>query len=188
LELLESWLRSGIKVKKLDGVRKCWEKNTHTTLTGSSHMKDYIPVLRAAHLVELRTWIGENWVALALDAASREGECFALTVRIINRESFVAETCLVAMRMYASSFNGAALAAVLNQISAELRIQPQKIAATVRDRAAYGRVAMKTLHPLWPCALDMECFAHTLNHVGEKMHHPHVRCLLSARSRSSRRC
>jgi hypothetical protein len=138
--------------------------------------------VHAAHISELRDHISGRLVGLALDAASRDGECFAITVRTINPQTFVAETCLIAVRMYALSFSGVELASVMNKLTHEMGIDPYNIVVTMRDRAQYGKVAMDVLRPLWANTLDMECFAHTLNHVGEQFNHPHLTALLQALS------
>jgi len=170
VQLLESWLAAGIPIAKMNGVRDTLQRLTRVGLT--SHMNDLIPIINSAHRKELKEWLKDNQLCLALDTASREGECFALTARIINSKTFQPETRLIAVRLYESSFNGAQLACVLNGLlGAELGIAPGNIIATVRDRAAYGKISMRTLTPLWQNALDMECFAHTFNHVGENMHH-----------------
>jgi hypothetical protein len=145
------------------------EKFTHLQLTSSSHLREYIPIVREAHSEEIRAYLKGKEVGLALDAASRDGECFAVTARTIDPKTFVAKTCLIAARMYALSFNGVQLAGALNNLAHEVGVHPDKIIVTMRDRARYGEVAMDVLKPMWPRTLDMECLAHTLNRVGSSL-------------------
>lgn len=39
----------------------------------------------------------------------------------------------------------------------------------MRDRASVNNVAIQTLNIAYPCILDVGCFSHTLDHVGEKI-------------------
>ena len=182
LALLEGALLAGIEVNKIDALRGTWEKATKTPLTSASHLRELIPIVHKAHAAEVRAFLSGKLVALAVDAASRDGECFAVTARTVNAETFVPETCLIAVRMYAASFNGAQLAKEMSKITFEMGIAPGDIVVAIRDRARYGKVAMDVLLPIWDNALDMECFAHTLNHVGEQLKHPNLDPLLQALS------
>jgi hypothetical protein len=182
LALLEGALLAGIEVNKIDALRGTWEKATKTPLTSASHLRELISIVHKAHAAEVRAFLSGKLVALAVDAASRDGECFAITARTVNAETFVPETCLIAVRMYAASFNGAQLAKEMSKITFEMGIAPGDIVVAIRDRARYGKVAMDVLLPIWDNALDMECFAHTLNHVGEQLKHPNLDPLLQALS------
>ena len=42
----------------------------------------------------------------------------------------------------------------------------------MRDRASVHDVAMRTIKVMYNELLDVECFSHTLNHVGERMNTP----------------
>ena len=42
----------------------------------------------------------------------------------------------------------------------------------MRDRACVNDVAMRTIKVVYNALLDVECFSHTLNHVGERMNTP----------------
>ena len=42
----------------------------------------------------------------------------------------------------------------------------------MRDRAAVNNVAIQTLQIIYPHILDIRCFSHTPDHVGEKMYTP----------------
>ena len=171
LNVLRAWLRSGCELEKLDPFRPTLEEYSQLRLTSANHMGELIPVLRNAEVLELRAWLAGKHVQLALDGASREGECFGLTARIINMLTFKPETRLIALRCYSSSFCGKQLAAVLNTITHEFGIAPLDIIATSRDRAAYGHVAIEALKTFWSNSVDMECLPHTFSHVGQHMTH-----------------
>lgn len=56
----------------------------------------------------------------------------------------------------------------MNVLSIKLGISPKHLVAAMRDRASVNNVALRTLSVIYPHLLDVGCFAHTLDHVGEK--------------------
>ena len=51
----------------------------------------------------------------------------------------------------------------------ELGIPSHLLIASMRDRASVNSVAMRTLSIVYPQVFDIECFSHTLDHVGEHL-------------------
>ena len=54
----------------------------------------------------------------------------------------------------------------------EFGISCNMIVAAMRDRASVNDVAMRTIKVVYNELLDVGCFSHTLNHVGERMNTP----------------
>ena len=52
-------------------------------------------------------------------------------------------------------------------LSTELGIKPELLVSAMRDHASVNSVAMRTLSNVSPNVLDIGCFSHTLDHVGE---------------------
>ena len=46
------------------------------------------------------------------------------------------------------------------------------LAATMRDRASVNNLAMNTIKVIYPNMLDVGCFLHALDHVGDKFQTP----------------
>lgn len=57
---------------------------------------------------------------------------------------------------------------LISCLSASFGIQPDQIVGSMRDRASVNNVAISTLKVVYPYLLDVGCFSHTLDHVGEK--------------------
>ena len=57
-------------------------------------------------------------------------------------------------------------------LSTELGISSDKLVASMRDRASVNTVAIRTLSIVFPQLIDIGCFSHTIDHVGNKMHTP----------------
>lgn len=61
---------------------------------------------------------------------------------------------------------------LITVISTELSVPPHLVVAGMRDRATVNNVAMRTIGVIYNNIMDIGCFLHTLDHVGEKMHTP----------------
>ena len=57
---------------------------------------------------------------------------------------------------------------LINTLSAEYGIISCHVLAAMHDRAACNGVAMRTLKIVYPAIMDVGCFSHTLNLVGDK--------------------
>ena len=56
----------------------------------------------------------------------------------------------------------------------DFSIPPSSLLAAARDRASVNNVAIRHLKILYPNLVDIGCFSHTLDHVGEKMATPNL--------------
>ena len=71
--------------------------------------------------------------------------------------------------------NGEELAhQLLRTLSVDFSIPPSSLFAAARDRASVNNVAIKHLKILYPNLVDIGCFSHALDHVGEKMVMPNL--------------
>ena len=57
-------------------------------------------------------------------------------------------------------------------LTTELGIESDLLIAAMRDYASVNNVAIRTLSIVIPKVLDIVCFSHTLDHVGEHMKIP----------------
>lgn len=80
------------------------------------------------------------------------------------------EQHLVELLLVTKSMTGEELAQqLLSCLSTNLGINSALLLAAMRDRASVNDVAVRTLKILYPNVVDIGCFSHTLDHVGEKM-------------------
>ena len=61
---------------------------------------------------------------------------------------------------------------LINCLSVQYSISLEYLIASMHDRASVNNVAMTTLTVVYPSLLDIGCFSHTLDHVGEKFQMP----------------
>ena len=57
---------------------------------------------------------------------------------------------------------------LIHILSSNYAVGPTRLLAAMKDRASVNGVAMKTLQVMYPVALDIGCFSHTIDHVGER--------------------
>ena len=63
---------------------------------------------------------------------------------------------------------------LVHTISTEYDVSGDRLVATMMDRASANRVAMRTLNVLFPYVLDVRCYSHTLDHIGEHFDVPNL--------------
>ena len=81
--------------------------------------------------------------------------------------------CVGRLKLLAKSMTGEEVAQqIIVVLSTELGIPPQSIVAAMRDRASVNDVAMRTIKIVYNQLLDVGCFSHTLDLVGERMNTP----------------
>ena len=74
---------------------------------------------------------------------------------------------VVRLMLLAKSLTGEEVARQLIMcLSNELSVSSNQLVAAIRDCASVNNVAIQIVYP---CLLDVGCFSHTLDHVGEKM-------------------
>ena len=82
---------------------------------------------------------------------------------------------LIQLLLVTKSMNGEELAhQLLSTLSVDFSISPSSLLAAARDRASVNNVAIRHLKILYPNLVDIGCFIHTLDHVGEKMATPNL--------------
>ena len=57
---------------------------------------------------------------------------------------------------------------VISTLSIDYQVSPTTLLACMRNRAATNNVALRTLKVLYPNIVDIGCFSHPMDHVGEK--------------------
>lgn len=77
------------------------------------------------------------------------------------------------LMLLAKSMTGEEVARqIITVLSTELGIASHLVVAAMRDRASVNDVAMQTVAVIYNNILDIGCFSHTTDHIGEKMRTP----------------
>ena len=61
---------------------------------------------------------------------------------------------------------------LIHVLTANYAIGPDQLIAAMRDRVAANGVAMRTLAVVYPKVMDIGCFLHTIDRVGEHFKTP----------------
>ena len=108
------------------------------------------------------------------------GEALIIIVRYITKE-WKLEQQLVRLQMLAKSLTGEELAQeLISVLSVTYSIVPTLVVAAMRDRSSVNNVAIRTLKVVYPNLIDVGCFSHTLDHIGEHFHTPVLSVFTSA--------
>ena len=84
------------------------------------------------------------------------------------------------MLLLAHSMTGEEIAReLINTLSVHYGISSDLLLAAMHDRASTNNVAMRTVKVVYPSLIDVGCFSHTLDLVGEKFTTPHLSDFLS---------
>ena len=170
VKVVENFLRAGIPLSKIDTLRALLEENG-LRLTHSSHLADYIPLLLRQENELIRSELEDECISAVFDGTTRDGEALAIVVRFVK--DWKIEQRLVRLLLLAKPVTGDELAReLLTVLSTELGVANTKLLACTRDRAAVNGKAMRTLGVLYPNVMDIGCFSHTLDLVGENFKTP----------------
>lgn len=121
-----------------------------------------------------------DYVSVIFDGTSRLGEALAVVVRFVSNELTI-EQRLVKLQMLAKSMKGEEIASeLISVLSATYGIGSEFLLAAMRDRASVSNVALSTLKVVYPQLVDVGCYSHTTNHVGERFSTPTLSELITA--------
>ena len=81
--------------------------------------------------------------------------------------------CLIRVQILVKTMTGEEIARELvNVLSGEYEISVNRLLAAMHDRASANGVAMTTIKVLYPNLLDVPCYSHSIDHVGERFKAP----------------
>ena len=111
-------------------------------------------------------------VSIIFDGTTRLGEAMAAVARFVNSDWVVVKR-LLRMQMLAKSMTGEEIAReLISVLSTTYSIASDHLLAAMRNRASVNGIAMRTVKIVYPKVLDIGCFSHTIDHVGDKFKTP----------------
>ena len=158
-----------MSLNKLDVFRDILEDGGGYRLAGRCPMSDLIPFILSEEKCKLREEVNGKDVAVIFDGTSRLGKALLVLLRFMDVDSWSLQQRLVRVQLLAKSMCGDEIAHELIIIlSTELGIPGSKVLASMRDRASTNNVAIHIIKIVYPHLLDIGCYSHTIDHVGEK--------------------
>ena len=173
VKVLKSFLRAVVPLAKVEHFRELLEENSFR-LTDRRHMSDLIPLLLSQLQADIKKELSGRPISVVFDGTTRLGEAMAVVIRYID-SSFTIKQRLIRLQLLAKSMSGEEIAReIIASISTQFGIASNQVVAMMHDRAACNGVALRTLKVIYPQLVDVGCFSHTLDLVGEKFSVPHL--------------
>ena len=175
LEVVEEFLRAGIPIGKIDMLRYLLEKNGQR-LTASAHLGQYISIVFKQEVERIKnelTLPGQTGmtrdISMIFDGSTRQGEAIAVIVRFLDDNWSIIQR-LVRIDICSKSVNADDLAQVLNQcLSVDYGVKTNSLLAAMRDSASVNQAALDRIAFIFPKMLNVVCFSHTLDNVGNHL-------------------
>ncbi|KAK3725261.1 hypothetical protein QZH41_001278 [Actinostola sp. cb2023] len=178
LEVVTEFLKAGIPIAKIDMLRSLLEKNGYR-LTGSSNLGQYVSMAlkqeieRIKQELEMPGQVGMTRdIYVIFDGSTRQGEAIAIIVRFMDNDWNITQR-LVRIEVCSKSVNANQLAQVLNQcLSVEYGVRGNSLLAAMRDGASVNQAALNIVSFIFPNMVNVVCFSHTLDNVGNHFEIP----------------
>lgn len=171
IKVVQAFLRARVPLNKMDAFRDILEENAYR-LTDRRNMYDYIPFILKEEETRIRKDIDGRCLSVILDGTSRMGEALAIILRYVG-DDWDLQQRLVRVQMLSKSLTGEEIAReLINILSGMYGIRSNSLLGAMRDRASTNNVAMQTLKVVYPSIVDIGCFSHTIDHVGDKFNTP----------------
>lgn len=170
IRVVKSFLKAGIPLSKVDRLRDLLEENA-VSLTGRQHLSEYIPFIHGNEVEEIKKEIRDKSVSMIFDGTTHLDEAIAIVLRFIDNMEI--KKRLVCLKLLSKSLTGEELARVIiSVLSTSYSIESSRLIASMRDRASVNNAAMDVVKLLYPGVVDIGCFSHTLDRVGQQFKIP----------------
>jgi hypothetical protein len=171
VKVVTCFLKAAVPLHKLDCFRELLEEHAYR-LSDRRHLSDLIPFIRSEEESKIRQEIRGKPVSVIFDGTTRLGEALAIVLRFVGDE-WSLEQRLVRLQLLTKSMTGEEIAReLISVLSVSYSIDSSRLLACMRDRASVNNVAVRTLKIVYPKLLDVGCFSHTLDRVGEYFNLP----------------
>lgn len=170
VKVVSTFLKAGVPLNKLHHFRELLEQHAYK-LADPRGMYDLLPVVLSEEQTRIKAEIKDKNIAIIFDGTTRLGEAFAIIVRFIDGWKIIQR--LIRVQLLVKTMTGEEIARELvNVVSVEYGVTVNRLMAAMHDRASVNGVAMKTIKVLYPNILDIGCYSHTIDHVGEHFKTP----------------
>ena len=170
MKVVTSLLKAGIPLNKVDCLRDILEEHAFS-LSASTNLRQLVPFVLENELNEIKRSISGKPVGVIFDGTTHVCEAFVVVLRYVD--DWVIKQKVCRMMLLAKSLTGEEVARqLITCLSTELSIPQHLVVSVMRDRASVNSVAMRTIGVLYTQMLEVGCFSHTLDHVGEHMKTP----------------
>ncbi len=171
IRVLTAMLKSGTAISKIDHFRELLEENA-LALTSTPNMRQLLPFVLGRESDRVKAAIRGRPISIIFDGTTHVCEALVIVVRYLTDE-WVIKQDVCRLMLLAKSMTGEEVARqIISCISTEMGISSDLVIGAMHDRASVNQVAMRTAKVIYQNILDIGCFSHTLDRVGENMKTP----------------
>ena len=136
-------------------------------------LSDLTPFILVEEQHKIKAELQGRKVSVIFDGTTRLGEALVIILRFVD--DFMIKQRLVRFLTLTKSLTGEEIAReLINVLSVEYGITSERVLASMRDRASANGVAMRTIQIVYPRMIDVGCYSHTIDLVGEKFRTPNL--------------
>ena len=170
IKVTKAFLKAGIPLSKIKIVRELLEGNAYR-LSDERGMYDLLPFIHSQMQEEIKTELSGKDVSVIFDGTTRLGEAFAVVLHYISGGSIKQK--LIKFQILVKTMTGEEIAhELISILQVNYGINSMKLLACMHDRASANGAAMRTVKVIFPMVVDIGCYSHTLDLVGEKFDLP----------------
>ena len=169
VKVVKAFLKAGIPLSKTEPLREILEEYAYR-LTNARGMS-FIPFVYSQVQQEIKAELSEKYVSVIFDGTARLGEAFAVVVRFVSDKQL--KQRLIKFQMLPKSMTGEEIAReVISILQIAYGIGAKQLLACMHYRASVNSCAMQTIKIVFPHIIDVGCYSHTIDLVGEKFDTP----------------
>ena len=173
VKVVQTLLKAGIPLAKADCLRELLEEDS-TILTSATNLCQLLPFILHEEMAKLKSEVEGRPISIIFDGTTHVCEAMVIVLRFIDDQWNIQQR-VGTLKLLAKSMTGEEVAhQIVSVISQELGIPSSYVIAASRDRASVNDVAMRTVKVVYSSILDIGCFSHTLDHVGERLRIPQL--------------
>ena len=170
VKVVTAMLKAGVPLFKIDSFRDLLEEHA-LSLSSSTNLRQLLPFILHEETNRLRKEIAGKHVSIIFDGTTHVCEAMVIVLRYVD--DWVINQSVCRLMLLAKSMSGEEVARqIIMTLSTELGIASSLVVAAMRDRASTNEVAMRTVSIVYNQIMDIGCYSHTLDHVGEHMKTP----------------
>ena len=163
-------MKAGVPISKLEYFRDILEENS-LRLTERSHMLDFVPFILEEEKSCIKKEIKGKHLSIIYDGTTRLGKVLAIVARYVHEWDI--QQRLIRLQFLAKSMTGEEVARqLISTLFITYGIESDLILAAMRDGASVNNVAIGVVKIVYDKVMDVRCFSHTLDIVGDKFKNP----------------
>ena len=171
VKVVTAMLQAGVALNKIDIFRELLEENG-LALTSSTNLRQLLPFILSEEMKMLKEEIMGKHVSIIFDGTTHVCEAMVVVIRYVTSDWSIKQS-VCRLILLAKSMTGEEIARhIIMVLSTELGIPSHLLAAAIHDRAYVNSVAMRTISVVYNQVMDIGCFSHTIDLVGEHMRTP----------------